>query len=140
MDSLIAALSLHIAFLLVWAASLLYMPALFLRQETAKDDDGREQLMLMQRWLFARLMTPAALAAVLFGTWLVFERDIAGGWLPVKLSLVLLMAAFHVYCGQLMVKLKHGRGLHRPAYYLALPAVPAGLIVAVLWLVSAKPF
>ena len=140
MDSLIAALSLHIAFLLVWSASLVYMPALFLRQTSAADGDAREAAMLMQRWLYARLMTPAALLAVVMGTWLVFERGAEGGWLPVKLALVIAMAAFHAYCGQHMVTLKREGRAHRPLFYAAMPLVPAGLIVAVVWLVTAKPF
>lgn len=140
MDSIIAALSLHIAFLLFWAASLLYMPALFLRQVAAKDDDAREAAMLMQRWLYARLMTPAALLAVVMGTWLVFERTAEGGWLPVKLALVIAMAAFHAYCGQHMVALRREGRAHRPIFYAAMPLVPAALILAVVWLVTAKPF
>jgi protoporphyrinogen IX oxidase len=140
LDSTIAALSLHIVFLLFWAASLLYMPALFLRQALATDDDTRQRAMLMQRWLYARLMTPAALLAVAMGTWLVFERDLAGGWMHVKLGLVLAMAAFHVYCGQLMVRLKREPDAHAPAYYGAMPLLPGALIVGVLWLVTGKPF
>lgn len=140
MDTITGVLSLHVAFLLIWTGALLYLPALFLRQESAADDEPRQRLMQMQRWLYSRLMTPAALLTTALGTWLVFERNIGGGWLHVKLALVFLMAAYHVYCGQLMVALKSKRRLHRPAYYKAMPAIPTILMLAVFWLATARPF
>lgn len=140
MDSLITALSLHIAFLLVWSASLVTMPALFMRQARAADEESREQVRLMERWLYANLMTPAAVLAVLAGTWLVFERGFSGGWLHAKLALVLAMTGFHIYCGHTMVKLKHEGAAHRPWRYGALAAAPVTLVVAIVWLVTGKPF
>lgn len=133
-------LSIHIAFLVVWAASLLYFPLLFVEHFGTQDDTRRERLVLLQRWIYAKVMTVSALATVAAGTWLVFERGFEGGWLHAKLALVLGMALFHGYCGHLMVDLKR-RGFRFPAlYYRALPLLPAGLILGVLWLVSGKPF
>lgn len=135
------ALSLHIAFLSLWSAALLCLPLLFAQQAAAgrADADARQRLMLMQRWVYSNLMTPSALLTVGFGIWLVFERGFEGGWLPVKLALVLGMALFHVYCGVLMTGLKRSAG-HRPAFYRCLPLAPAVLILAVLALVTGKPF
>lgn len=133
-------LSLHIAFLVVWAASLVYFPLLFVEHHGADDPLRRERLALLQRWIYAKVMTVSALAAVVAGTWLVFERGFTGGWLHVKLALVLGMALFHAYCGYLMVDLKH-RGFRFPRlFYRALPALPAVLVLAILYLVSGKPF
>lgn len=105
-----------------------------------EDPQTRREVMLMQRWLYAKIMTPSALLAVAAGTWLVFERGFEGGWLHVKLALVLLMAFFHTYCGKLMVALKQQPGMHRSAYYRVLPAVPALLVAVVVVLVTGKPF
>lgn len=134
------ALSLHIAFLAVWSASLLALPLLLARQAAAADADERQRLELMQRWLYAALMTPSALLTVVFGTWLIFERGFAGGWLPVKLALVLAMGLFHVYCGMLLGSRTEPGAKHRALYYYALLPAPALLIVAVVTLVTAKPF
>lgn len=134
------ALSLHIAFLAVWSASLLALPLLLARQAAAADADERQRLELMQRWLYAALMTPSALLTVVFGTWLIFERGFAGGWLPVKLALVLAMGLFHVYCGMLLGSRTEPGAKHRAFYYYALLPAPALLIVAVVTLVTAKPF
>ena len=51
----------------------------------------------MQRWLYAFLMTPSALLTVGFGIWLIFERGFEGGWLQVKLALVVTAAALIVW-------------------------------------------
>jgi putative membrane protein len=137
---MLLALSLHIAFLSLWSATLVYLPQLFLRQAMAEDPDIRLQLEHMQRWLYAYVMTPSALLTVAFGIGLVFERNFEGGWLPVKLAFVLLMGLFHGYCGHVMVNLQRRRAMHRPLYYRVLPVAPALLILAVVTLVAAKPF
>lgn len=134
------ALSLHIAFLALWSATLLYLPLLLARQAAEREPEGRQQLELMQRWLYAFVMTPSALLTVGFGVWLIFERGFEGGWLHVKLALVLAMGLFHGYCGRLLGDRTEARADHRPAYYYALLVAPALLIVAVVTLVTAKPF
>ena len=135
-----AALSLHIVFLAVWSAALLYLPLVFAREVAATQRDTVLHTQHVARWIYACVMTPSAIATVLFGLWLIFERDFQGGWLPVKLALVVLMGLFHVYCGHVMVTLKQGRGVRRPLYYRVLPLAPAILIVAVVTLVTGKPF
>jgi protoporphyrinogen IX oxidase len=116
------------------------MPALLARQAADPDHDARRRLELAQRWLYAALVTPSAILTVAFGTWLTFERGFEGGWLPVKLALVLAMGLFHVYCGVLLGKRTEARAVHRPLFYYALIPVPALLVVAVTTLVTAKPF
>lgn len=140
LSAVAVALSLHIAFLSVWAATLLYLPLLLARQAAAEDDHERQRLELMQRWLYAAVMTPSAVLTVLFGVWLIFERGFEGGWLPVKLLLVLLMGLFHVYCGRLLGSRTEARAGHRPLYYYALMPAPLLLILGVVTLVTAKPF
>jgi putative membrane protein len=133
-------LSLHIVFLLLWSAGLLYFPLLLVREATHHDKEARRSAVFMQRILYAQVMTPSALLAVLAGTWLIFERGFSGGWLHVKLSLVLLMVFFHVYCGALMAEFRHDRIHRRLLFFRLLPLVPALLITAVVTLVTAKPF
>lgn len=115
------------------------MPHLFVRHLQLEDRATKVELEHMQRWLYAYVMTPSALLTVVFGIWLVFERGFEGGWLPVKLALVVLMGLFHAYCGYLMIRAKCGRA-HRPLYYRLLPIAPATLILAIVTLVTSKPF
>ena len=133
-------LSLHIVFLVLWSASLLYFPQLVVRQATIDDPDAQNNAARMQRTLYAFVMTPAGVLTVIAGTWLVFERGFGGGWLHVKLTLVLLMAFFHAYCGSLMDAFRHKRIRHRLWYFRLLPLAPVLLIAAIVTLVVGKPF
>lgn len=133
-------LAFHIAFLLLWSASLVYFPHLLVREAVKDDMTAQARAIAMQRSLYALVMTPAALLAVVAGIALIFLRGFAGGWLHVKLLLVLLMVFFHVYCGALMDAFKREHVLRRLWVYRALPLLPALLITAVVTLVVAKPF
>lgn len=124
----------------MWSAALLYIPFVFLRQVTAREPQAIAEAERAQRWIYAGIMTPSAIAAVGFGIWLIFERSFAGGWLPVKLALVVLMGLYHVYCGHVMMALKRGKAIRRALYYRVLPLAPALLIVAIVTLVTGKPF
>lgn len=133
-------LTLHIAFLLLWSGTLLYFPQLLSHQASAENDLDRDRSLKMQHTLYAFVMTPAGLLTILFGIWLVFQRGFAGGWLPVKLTLVLFMVFFHVYCGNLMEQHRE-EGAGRSAwFYRMLFLVPILLISAVVVLVVRKPF
>lgn len=133
-------LSFHIVFLLIWSAALLYFPQLLVRH--ANDDDAaiKERTMSMQRTLYAYVMTPSALLAVVAGTWLVFEQGFSGGWLQVKLTLVMVMVWLHAYCGHLMAEYRHGNEQRRLVYFRMLPLVLVILITAIVTLVTWKPF
>lgn len=134
-------LSIHIASLLIWSAALIYFPCLLRQQAADGSPDIQRQTIHMQRTLYAYVMTPSALLTVFAGIWLIFERGFSGGWLPVKLALVLLMVFFHVYCGNRMHLFRSpsqgGMAKSRAALLLLLPAT---LITAIVTLVSAKPF
>ncbi|KFI07880.1 CopD family protein [Massilia sp. BSC265] len=133
-------LTLHIAFLLLWSGTLLYFPQLLAQQASAQDDEDRQRSLKMQHTLYAFVMTPSGLLTILFGGWLLFARGFSGGWLPVKLTLVLMMVFFHVYCGNLMEQLKEQGPMHSTWFYRMLLLAPMLLIPAVLVLVVQKPF
>lgn len=133
-------LTLHIAFLLIWSGTLLYFPQLLTQQADASDEESRQSALKMQHSLYAFVMTPAGLLTILFGSWMLFERGFEGGWLPVKLALVLLMVFFHVFCGNLMEELKEQGAIHSRWFYRLLLLPPIVLIPAVIVLVTAKPF
>lgn len=133
-------LSLHIVFLLIWSAALLYFPQLLVRH--ANDDDAtiKERTMSMQRTLYAYVMTPSALLTVVAGTWLVFEQGFSGGWLHVKLTLVMFMVWLHAYCGHLMAEYRQGNEKRRLVYFRMLPFFLVIIITAIVTLVTWKPF
>lgn len=133
-------LSVHIASLLMWSASLVLFPRLLVREASRDDPAARAGAIAMQRSLYALIMTPSALLAVAAGTALVFLRGFDGGWFHIKLLLVLLMVFFHIGCGALMDAFKRRHVQRRMVLYRWLPLLPAALAAAVMTLVVAKPF
>lgn len=133
-------LTLHIIALLLWAAALLYMPALIAAR-------GAHHLPVqapanpfnsIERFIFTRVATPAALAAIMAGT-LVFvvDRTITP-WLIIKLSLVAALVGCHVAVGWLVLRVERG-GTPLVPLCIALVLTSLLLFGLILWLVLAKP-
>ncbi|AMD02319.1 MULTISPECIES: CopD family protein [Halomonas] len=132
---------LHIATLLCWCGTLLYLPALLMA--SAKPRVGSSfhaPAPVILRFLFTHVATPFALLAIMSGTLLFIVGQLTGGWLVLKLAAVTGMVFCHVLCGWLIVRLEqeHLRGLMPASALVAIMA--ATLMLAVLVLVLGKPF
>lgn len=133
---------LHIVALLLWCASLMYMPALLL-QECGRQRRAPSLQVIdppAARMLFTYLATPSALLAIMSGTLLFLVHALFGGWLVIKLMAVMGMVFMHLACGWLILRLEQG-------YMAWMNTFAAGLVVfaplcmlTVLTMVLAKPF
>jgi putative membrane protein len=135
--------TLHIVFMVSWFAGLFYLPRLFVYHAMAAPDDraGIERLKTMERKLYYGIMTPAGVLTIVFGLWLWLGYGFSGGWLHAKLALVLVLVALHLYLGGLMRAFAQDRNRHGHVFYRWINEIPAlPLLVAIVWLVVAKPF
>ncbi len=135
--------TLHVVFMVSWFAGIFYLPRLFVYHALASADDrvGIERFKTMERKLFFGIMTPSAVLTVVFRLWLWLGYDVTGGWMHAKLALVLVLIAFHVYLGLLMRDFARDRNRHGHVFYRWVNEIPAlPLLVAIVWLVIAKPF
>ena len=135
--------SLHIVFMVTWFAGLFYLPRLFVYHAQAPADDriGNERFKVMERKLYLGIMTPAAVLTIAFGLWLWLGYGIDGGWLHAKMALVAVLIALHVYLGMLLRNFVRDDNRHGHVFYRWLNEIPAlPLLVAIVWLVVAKPF
>lgn len=131
---------LHIAFLSVWLAGTLYFPQLLRGYRYEQQQHGEaERQVTLARHLYFGIMTPSAILAVILGTALIFF-GFEGGWLPVKLSLVLLLVLFHLYCGRVLLRIEKRALQHGTAFLGALTLVPVPLLIAIVTLAVTKPF
>lgn len=133
-------LTLHIIALVFWAAALLYMPALIAARGAhhLPVEEPVNPFDSIERFVFTRIATPAALAAIMAGT-LVFVIDrTVDPWLIIKLSLVVGLVLCHVAAGLLVMRVEGGGSLLIPGC-IALALVSALLFGLILWLVLAKP-
>ncbi len=130
----------HIIFMVTWFAGLFYLPRLFVYHSLSSDSVGIERFKLMERKLFFGIMTPGAVLTIVFGLWLWLGYGIDGAWLQAKLALVLVLIAYHVYCGKLMLDFKHDRNRHGYVFYRWLNEFPTVILIAVVILAVVKPF
>jgi putative membrane protein len=130
----------HIIFMVTWFAGLFYLPRLFVYHAMSEDEISRERFKIMERKLFYGIMTPGAVLTIVFGLWLWLGYGITGGWLNAKIALVLVLIAYHVYCGKLLLDFKYDRNQHGHVFYRWLNELPVVLLIAIVILAVGKPF
>ncbi|MEO6023639.1 MAG: protoporphyrinogen oxidase HemJ [Burkholderiales bacterium] len=132
--------ALHISFMVTWFAGLFYLPRLFVYHAMARDQAGIERFKIMERKLYFGIMTPGALLTIIFGLWLWLGYGIGGGWMHAKLFFVLILVAYHAYCGKLVNDFKHDRNRHGHVFHRWFNEFPVLILFAVVILVVVKPF
>jgi putative membrane protein len=131
----------HVIFMVTWFAGLFYLPRLFVYHAMAQDAQGIERFRVMGRKLYYGIMTPGAVLTLVFGVWLWLQwfRD-AGGWMTVKLALVAVLVAYHLWCGKLLGDFRRGHNRRSHVWYRWFNEVPVLILLAVVVLVVVKPF
>jgi len=131
--------SLHIVFMVTWFAGLFYLPRLFVYHAMAGDEISRERFKVMERKLFWGIMTPGGLLTVVFGLWLWAGWGFAGWWLHAKVALVVLLAAYHAWCGKLMLDFRADRNRRSHVWFRWFNELPTLVLFATVYLVVFKP-
>jgi putative membrane protein len=130
----------HLIFVIAWMATVLYLPRILVNLVEAGDEPAvRERLVLMGRRLyrFGHIMFGFV---VVFGLVLWLHYHIDGGWLHVKLALVALLLAHFLVAGRWLKGVAVGRALPSGTKLRWFNELPLVLLVAIVYLVLAKPF
>lgn len=132
--------ALHISMVIAWFAGLFYLPRLYVNLAMVEPGTPeRERLLLMAGKLY-RFMTPLGVLALVFGTWLWLGYGFAGGWLHAKLTLVVALVAYHLYCGRLLAGFRAGSVRRSHVWFRWFNEMPVLVMFAVVFLVVLKPF
>ena len=131
----------HVIAMVTWFAGLFYLPRLFVYHADATDAPSLERFEIMERRLFA-LMTIGGAATIVLGVLMIVAAPayLDMGWLHVKLSLVALLIAYHVYCRRLMRDFVRRRNTRSARWYRAFYEIPSLLLIAIVVLAVVKPF
>ena len=131
----------HIVMVVSWFAGLFYLPRIFVNHAMAEEQAVRERLKLMERKLY-RFVTPIGALAVISGLWLWlgYREIFSGGWLHVKTPLVAGLIAYHLYCGRLVKLFAEDRNTRDHVWFRFFNEVPVLVLIAVVILVTVKPF
>lgn len=130
---------LHLGAVIVWCGTLFYLPAMI--AAAVKPTPGAAPA--LQRWLprsvYIGLATPAALLAIVSGTWIFVSQGLLAPWLMFKLAGVGLLVLGHGACGLLVLRAERGeRGGVRVAC-LVLTVSTLICLLGIAWLVLRKP-
>lgn len=134
--------ALHVVFVTAWFAGLFYLPRILVNLAMVNgqgDDATRARLLTMGRKLY-RFMTLLAVPALGFGLWLWLGYGISGGWLHVKLALVVVLLGYHHGCGVLLKKFEAGRNTRSHTWYRWFNELPVIILLLIVILVVVKPF
>ena len=140
----------HLVFVMAWMASVFYLPRLLVNlAEAGHAPDVRARLVLMGRRLYRFGHAMFGLAFLLgLLLWLGY-RAFPGfptmvapgsGWLHAKLGAVVLLLAHFIVAGRWLKGLDKGRALPSATTLRWFNELPIVLLVAIIWLVLAKPF
>lgn len=137
--------SLHIVFVASWFAGLFYLPRIFVNLAMVPPESiaERERLLLMAHKLL-RFTTVIAAPAVGLGVWLWAGYGIGwgpgNGWMHAKLSLVVLVMAYHYSCAVVLRKFVANGNVRSHVWFRWYNEAPVLMLLAVVYLVVAKPF
>ncbi|MBC7802639.1 MAG: CopD family protein [Candidatus Parcubacteria bacterium] len=133
--------SLHLIFMVTWFAGLFYLPRLFVYHAQASDRISIERFKVMERKLFWGIATPGAVLTIASGLWLWLGWFTgAGAWLHAKLAVVLVLVAYHLWCGKLMLDFRAERNSRSHVWFRWFNEFPVVILAAVVVLVVCKPF
>jgi len=140
----------HLVFVIAWMAAVFYLPRILVNlAEAGSEPAVRARLLLMGKRLyrFGHMMFGLALVLGLV-LWLGY-RVLPGfptmvaagtGWLHAKLVLVALLLAYFIVAGRWLRGLDAGKSLPSSKALRWFNELPVLLLVAVVYLVLAKPF
>ncbi len=132
----------HIMAMVAWFAAIFYLPRLFVYHAEASDEISIARFKVMERRLYKGIMWPAAILTTVLGLcmlylgWGYYRHAI---WMHIKLSLVLLLWGYHLYCGYLLKRFKADKNQHTALFYRLFNEMPVLLLATIVILVVVKP-
>ena len=132
----------HIISMVCWFAALFYLPRLFVYHAMSDDSISIERFKVMERKQYRGIGTPSMIATFVFGAILVgYAPDyyFSSPWFHVKLTLVIILAAYHGYCGKLVKRFATDDNTKGHVYFRWFNEFPVLILLAVVILVVVKP-
>lgn len=129
----------HITGIAIWIAGLLYCAALLAGHAAVRDRQDFARVRMASRFAYMGVVSPAAFVAVAAGTALLFVGDALHPWMFAKLAVVTVLVIVHVQYAYVLTHLAD-EGVQQPTLRIRIMvAAIVAAVVAVLYLVLAKP-
>jgi putative membrane protein len=133
----------HLIAMVTWFAGLFYLPRLFVYHAASTDTISIERFKVMERKLYYGITTPGGVLTLALGIWMLVDYAWAAYgqmlWLHVKLGLLVLMVAYHLYCGKLVRDFQADRNTRGHVWFRWFNEVPVVFLIAIVLLAVLKP-
>jgi len=131
----------HLLFVMAWFAGLFYLPRIYVNLAQSHNEDVHACLLGMAQRLY-KFMSHLSALAIVFGLWLYVGYGLGrdGAWMHAKLPLVLLLLAYHVYCGRVLKRFASRTNTRSQRYYRWVNEAPVVVLLLILILVVVRPF
>ena len=131
--------ALHVIALALWVGGLFGLPVMLSRHDAAIGQADYTRVRLASHVSYVWIVTPAAVTAIVAGTWLIFLREVFVAWMFAKLVFVALLIGFHAWIGHHIVKVGETDGRHEPPGPYGPVLILLVPVLIILTLVLLKP-
>ncbi len=139
----------HIIFMISWFAGLFYLPRLFVYHAMSIDEEGLDttsnaRFKIMERKLLNGIMLPAAVLMAISGVWMLYDYALQtyahASWLHIKLLLVLPLLFYHYICYRYYTQFRDDKNTKTHVFFRWFNEFPVLILIAVILLITLKPF
>lgn len=136
---------LHIIAFTSWMAMLFYIPRLFAYHvEHIKNLGFVEVVKIQEAKLYYLIGWPAMLVTILSGAGLIwvmggaeYMRSMA--WIHLKLTFVILLIIYHLFCGLFLKRLSQGKCKRGGIFFRIFNEIPTLILIVIVYLVIFQP-
>ncbi len=132
----------HVIFMVAWFAGIFYLPRLFVNHAETSSQDVIAQLKGMEKRLLY-FITPFAILTLALGLAIIYAYGntwfVAAKWLHIKLCLVIILFAYHIYCFKLLKTFARDKNTRSGKFYRIFNEIPVLALFAVIILAYVKP-
>ena len=135
--------ALHLISVIAWMAGMFYLPRLYAyHADSEKGSDKSETFKVMERRLLRIIVNPAMISTFVFGALMIAVNPaiMQGGWIHVKLFLVVLMTVCHGLFARWRKVFARDANTRPAKFYKIWNEVPTVLMILIVFLVMLKPF
>ena len=132
----------HIIFVITWFAGLFYLPRLFVHHAMTDEQVCKDRFKIMERKLY-RFTTPSMVITIVLGSILLVKNWSAYApylWIYIKLFFVLLLIAYHLWCGRIVRKFANDENTKSHVWYRWFNEAPVVALFSIVILAVVKPF
>jgi len=133
----------HVAFMVAWFSGVFYLPRLFVNHAETDSKEVSEHLKGMEKRLI-NFITPFALLTIGLGVALIYQYGmdwfIASKWLHVKLTLVIFVIIYHLYCFKIVKTFQNDVNTKSGRFYRLFNELPVFALFGIIILAYVKPF